>query len=140
MLFFFNTFNNPLGLFGYIAILDTGLIVVALHRRWHFLFPMAATGTAMMEMGWARKFFEAGSYFQGSQFFIPLTILLGFTVLFTAAVWWSKRRESIDPWIWGSTVGLAVVALAFAGWFLTLIRLLNVPGSFSDLSSASILR
>ena len=29
--------DNPLGLFGYIAILDAGLIVVALNRRWHFL-------------------------------------------------------------------------------------------------------
>ena len=29
--------DNPLGLFGYIAILDTGLILVSLHRRWNFL-------------------------------------------------------------------------------------------------------
>jgi len=27
--------DNPLGLFGYIAILDAGLIFVAMHRRWH---------------------------------------------------------------------------------------------------------
>src|SRR5262249_31981285 len=35
--------DNPLGLFGYIAILDAGLILVAMHRRWLFLSGMAAT-------------------------------------------------------------------------------------------------
>jgi len=34
--------DNPLGLFGYIAILDAGLILVALHRRWNFLTALAA--------------------------------------------------------------------------------------------------
>src|SRR6266852_6541234 len=29
--------DNPLGLFGYIAILDIGLILVSLHHRWNFL-------------------------------------------------------------------------------------------------------
>ena len=29
--------DNPLGLFGYIALLDAGLLAVALHRRWHYL-------------------------------------------------------------------------------------------------------
>ena len=41
--------DNPLGLFGYIAILDAGLIVVALHRRWYFLTALAAIGTAVMQ-------------------------------------------------------------------------------------------
>ncbi len=29
--------DNPFGLFAYVALLDAGLIAVALHRRWHFL-------------------------------------------------------------------------------------------------------
>ena len=37
--------DNPVGLFGYIAILDAGLLVVALHRRWDFLAGLAAGGT-----------------------------------------------------------------------------------------------
>ena len=53
--------DNPLGLFGYIAILDAGLIVVALDRRWHFLAALAALGTAIMQIGWAGKFFVSGN-------------------------------------------------------------------------------
>src|SRR5208337_334389 len=34
--------DNPLGLFGYIAILDAGLIFVALNKRWDFLTALAA--------------------------------------------------------------------------------------------------
>ena len=49
--------DNPLGLFGYIAILDTGLILVALNRRWYFLAALAAAGTVFLQIGWAEKFF-----------------------------------------------------------------------------------
>ena len=59
--------DNPLGLFGYIAILDAGLIVVALNRRWYFLTALAALGTALMQIGWATKFFVGGKYFEGQQ-------------------------------------------------------------------------
>jgi len=38
--------DNPFGLFGYIALLDVGLILVALHRRWLFLVTLAAAGWA----------------------------------------------------------------------------------------------
>lgn len=44
--------DNPFGLFGYIAILDAGLILVALHRRWFFLTALGAFATALMEIGW----------------------------------------------------------------------------------------
>ena len=36
--------DNPLGLFGYIAILDAGLIFVALNKRWHFLTALGRAG------------------------------------------------------------------------------------------------
>ena len=55
--------DNPLGLFGYIAILDAGLIFVALNKRWHFLTALAALGTVFMQVGWADKFFESGKIF-----------------------------------------------------------------------------
>ena len=59
--------DNPLGLFGYIAILDAGLIVVALNRRWYFLTALAALGTAIMQIGWVDKFFVSGKYFEGNK-------------------------------------------------------------------------
>src|SRR5439155_11051559 len=58
--------DNPLGLFGYIAILDAGLVIVALHRRWFFLNALAAVGTILLQIGWLEKFFEPEKYFEGN--------------------------------------------------------------------------
>lgn len=125
--------DNPLGLFGYIAILDTGLLCVAFHRRWHFLTALAALGTAILQIGWAGKFFIAGKYFEGNKILIALAVLLGFNALYLAASWWTKIRkpegeenpllvEAVATdrkrWLSASTLGLLAVALAFSGWFL----------------------
>ena len=64
--------DNPLGFFGYIAILDVGLIVIALHRRWYFLTALAALGTAIMQIGWAQKFFVSEKYFEGNKILVAL--------------------------------------------------------------------
>ena len=48
--------DNPFGLFGYIALLDIGLVALALHQRWFFLVPLGAAGTVAMQLGWASKF------------------------------------------------------------------------------------
>jgi hypothetical protein len=83
--------DNPLGLFGYIAILDAGLIFVALNKRWHFLAALAALGTVIMQIGWVSEFFEREKYFEGNKIFIALAVLLGFNALWLAANWWMKR-------------------------------------------------
>ena len=119
--------DNPLGLFGYIAILDVGLIVVALNRRWFFLTALAALGTAIMQAGWADEFFVAGKYFEGNKILIALTVLLGFNALYLAAAWAAKRRGQADKWLSGSALGLVAVALAFTVWLLTFTPLAQRP-------------
>ena len=119
--------DNPLGLFGYIAILDAGLIVVALNRRWHFLTALAAAGTAFMQIGWAGKFFEPEKYFEGDKILVALAVLLGFNLLYLAAAAWCKARKLTNKWLSGSTLGLAAVALAFTAWFLTFPPLAQWP-------------
>ncbi|MGH7992270.1 MAG: DUF2339 domain-containing protein, partial [Limisphaerales bacterium] len=119
--------DNPLGLFGYIAILDLGLIVVALVRRWHFLAALAALGTAIMQIGWAGKFFVSGQYFAGDKIFVALAVLLGFNALWLAANWLAKKRGQINRWLSGSSLGLVVVALAFTAWFLDFPPLAQRP-------------
>ncbi len=109
--------DNPLGLFGYIAILDAGLIFVALNRRWHFLTALGALGTVLMQIGWAEKFFEAEKYFEGNKILIALGVLLGFNALYLAANWLAKRRTQANWWLAGGSLGLAAVALAFALFF-----------------------
>ncbi len=119
--------DNPLGLFGYIAILDAGLIVVALQRRWFFLATLGALGTVFMQIGWADKFFETEKYFEGNKILVALTVLLGFNALYLAAVWWAKRRAQTNGWLSGAQLGLAAVVLAFTAWFLSFPPLAERP-------------
>lgn len=119
--------DNPLGLFGYIAILNAGLILAALYRRWHFLTALGALGTVVMQIGWTSEFFVSGKYFEGDKILVALAVLLGFSVLYLAATGWSKIRGSTNRWLSGSTIGLAAVALAFTAWFLTFASLAQRP-------------
>ncbi len=119
--------DNPLGLFGYIAILDAGLIVVALNRRWHFLTALAAAGTAFMQIGWAGKFFEPEKYFEGDKILVALAVLFGFNALYLTAAWAAKLRGSANKWLSGSTFGLVAVALVFTAWFLSFAPLAQRP-------------
>jgi hypothetical protein len=119
--------DNPLGLFGYIAILDAGLVVVALNRRWHFLALLAALGTAFMQIGWAAKFFVPNQYFEGNKIFIALAVLLGFNLLWLGSVWVAKWRAQINQWFSGSALGLAIVTYFFTGWFLSFPELAQRP-------------
>jgi hypothetical protein len=119
--------DNPLGLFGYLAILDAGLIVIALNRRWHFLVALAALGTALLQLGWADEFFVSEKYFEGNKILIALAVLLGFNALYLAANGWAKHRDQINPWLSGASLGLATVALAFTAWFLDFTPLAQRP-------------
>lgn len=119
--------DNPGGLFGYIAILDAGLIVVAFNKRWHFLIVLAALGTAVMQIGWASEFFVSGQYFAGNNILIAFAVLLGFNVLWLAAHFWSKRAGQINPWLSGSALGLVAVTLVFTWWFLSFPSLAARP-------------
>ncbi|HEV2436982.1 MAG TPA: DUF2339 domain-containing protein [Verrucomicrobiae bacterium] len=119
--------DNPLGLFGYIAMLDLGLMVVALVRRWHFLAALAALGTAILQIAWAGRFFVGGQYFVGDKIYTAFTVLFGFNVLWLAADGLAKRRGQINQWLSGSSLGLVAVALAFTAWFLDFPPLAQRP-------------
>jgi hypothetical protein len=119
--------DNPLGLFGYIAILDAGLIFVALNKRWGFLTTLAALGTAVMQIGWVDKFFEPEKYFEGNKIFIALAVLLGFNALYLAANWLAKRRTQSNWWLASGNLLLAGVALAFALFFFDYAPLAQRP-------------
>lgn len=110
--------DNPLGLFGYIAILDIGLILVALNRRWDYLAAGAAAGTIFMQAGWSEKFFSAGQYFQGSKILVAMAVFLGFNLLFLAASWLSKQRKAANWWFDAATLALSASALIAGSWWL----------------------
>lgn len=114
--------DNPLGLFGYIALLDLGLLAVALHRRWHYLAMLAALGTAAMQVGWAARFFAVPK--------LPTAVIVCalFVVLFTAAVAVARRRRERSSWLTGAAFVPAALAMALACYFISLPGAAAQPG------------
>jgi uncharacterized membrane protein len=100
--------DNPVGLFGYIALLDAGLLAVALARRWHFLAALAAGGTLLMEVGWSARFFQV------SKVFTALTVFVGFDALFLLGALWAQRRRELTRWLAWPAAGLAFATMIYA--------------------------
>src|SRR3989454_960462 len=109
--------DAPVALFAYIALLDAGLLGVALYQRWFYLGALAAAGTVIMQVGWAAEFFKREQYFLGNKVLIPMTILLLFNGLWLGATKLARSRKE-DDWFFSlSTAALASVAFAFAFYF-----------------------
>ncbi len=106
--------DNPPGLFGFIALLDLGILAVALHRRWNYLAVLAAFGTAILQIGWAEKFFELAK--------LPtaVVVLAAFGVLFAAAVYLARRLDRASDWIAGAALVPPGVAFGFSLYFCDL--------------------
>ncbi len=99
--------DNPLGLFGYVALLDAGLVAVALRRRWHYLIAMGALGTVVMQLGWAHEFFAV------HKVFTAMAVFLGFNLLFLAAFVVGERSKQTNWWLSGSAMALPFVTMGF---------------------------
>ena len=83
--------DRPLGLFTYVALLDTGLIAIALHRRWDYLVLLAGLATLGMEFGWSLKFFSI------EKVETAMIILAAFSFYYLGA-WRLFRRRGVS---WG---------------------------------------
>lgn len=110
--------DNPGGLFGYIALLDVGVLAVARNKRWLHLTALAAVGTIFMQAGWMVKFFHSSHYAMGAATWVPVSVFLGFAVLFALAAWWSRRREDDDAFPAAAALALCGSALFAAFVFL----------------------
>src|SRR5205814_10388317 len=88
--------DNPLGLFGYIALLDIGLLALAQRQRWNALPILGAIGTALMQFAWVRAFFVPEKYFAGNRVLIFMAVFVGFQALFLAAAAWAKRTDKAN--------------------------------------------
>lgn len=104
--------DNPLGLFAYIALLDLGLIAVALHRRWHFLVPLGVAGTIAMEIGWAGKFLS------DEKTLTAMIVCLVFDALFLAAFAVARRLKQTSALLSLPVATLVLVSFFFAGYFI----------------------
>jgi hypothetical protein len=104
--------DNPPGLFGYLALLNVGLIAVALHRRWFYLVPLGAAGTVLMIFSWA------GRFYLPAKTSVAMLVCLGFSALFIAANALARRLGRHDRLLAWSAAALPLVAFAFAFGFL----------------------
>ncbi|HWA27747.1 MAG TPA: DUF2339 domain-containing protein [Lacunisphaera sp.] len=102
--------DNPVGLFGYLALLDIGLVAVALHRRWFHLVPLGAVGTVLMMVGWA------GQFYAPEKTVTAMTVCLGFSALFLVALEAARRLGREHRLLGQTAIALPAVAFCFA-WF-----------------------
>ena len=119
--------DNPLGLFGYLTLLDAGLIAVALRKRWSYLVLLGAIGTVIMQLAWVTKFF------QPEKISIALAVFLGFEVLFLVAFLLARRRGMADEWLGAAGVVLGIAPF----WFV--LRQLNGTGPLDQTGSIFVL-
>jgi uncharacterized membrane protein len=104
--------DNPVGLFGYIALLDIGLLAVALRQRWHYLTLLAAVATVLMQLGWVEKFYAP------AKINIAMTIFLGFAALFVCALAAANRKQRQSHFLSASALLMPFSALSFAVYLL----------------------
>lgn len=116
--------DNPVGLFSYLALLNVGLIAVALHRRWHFLLPLGAAGTVVMQLGWAAKFFAPGKEHTAE------IVVLGFSVLYVLAFLAGRRLRQASSALMLTAATVPFVAFVFAWSFLGHSEITGQPGAF----------
>ena len=104
--------DNPGGLFGYLALLDLGLVAVALHRSWFYLVPLGASGTVIMLVGWAGKFYAP------EKTTTAMAVCFGFSALFLGAREVASRLQRPSPLLGYAAIALPAVAFCFAWFFL----------------------
>ena len=64
--------------FGYIALLDISLPVLAQRQRWNGLPILGTIGTALMQFAWVGAFFVPEKYFAGNKVLIFMAVFVGF--------------------------------------------------------------
>src|SRR6266403_2316251 len=119
--------DNPSGLFGYIALLDIGLLAVARRKEWSSLPILGAVGTALMQIAWVGNFFLHGQYFAGNKTLIPMTVFLGFEILFLVAALTTSRAGKLDTAISGAALAVGAFAMLWAFYFFSFTTIGSRP-------------
>ncbi|MDQ2868605.1 MAG: DUF2339 domain-containing protein [Verrucomicrobiota bacterium] len=95
-------------LFGYIAVLNSALSVIATWKRWPHFIAVAALGTVVIELAWFVDFFgpvNADSW---------RLILLLLEAEFLLVCLWRTKRAAVDQWCIAAVAATALVAMLIA--------------------------
>jgi hypothetical protein len=104
--------DNPVGLFGYVALLDIGLAAVALHRRWFYLVALGAAGTVLTIGAWTDLFYVP------EKTTTAMTVCLVFSVIFIGVAEVARRLDRSAVLLSRTAIVLPVVGFCFAWYFL----------------------
>lgn len=105
--------DNPLGLFGYIALLNVGVGAVVLRKRWDHLLLLAAIGTVSMEFAWV------GHFFHTAKAITAITVFLGFQLQFLILFILLRRNSPQSKWAAWAAALCGLSSLLFAAWILS---------------------
>lgn len=102
--------DNPLGLFGYLTVLNVGLAWVAYRKRWAVLSAIALGFTALYQFGWVMRFLDESKLGIGLGVFLLFPVLaFGSLIL---AQW--KERDEVPPLFRKATALTGIPPLLFA--------------------------
>ena len=104
--------DRAVGLFAYLALLNLGLIAIALRQRWNYLVSLGCAATAVMQLGWTVKFFAVEKYP------VAVGVFVGFAVVFAVAHAFACRWKREDWFTAGPALAAPAVALLFAFFIL----------------------
>ena len=101
--------DNPIGLFGYVLLLDLGLLLLARRMRWPLLGALALAATTVYQLLWIGERMDADRVWLG------LAILGVFGLLFVLAL--PRPADDDAPlWRWSRSAGV-LLPLLTGVWF-----------------------
>ena len=104
--------DHALGLFGYLALLDLGLLAIALRQRWNHLTVLAAVATVGMQHLWVQQHFVPAKYG------VANTIFLGFGALFVTAFGVANYFKRVERFLSAAVFVVLSGALIFPLYIL----------------------
>lgn len=108
--------DRPIGLFGYVLLLDLGLLAVGHRRRWPSLGVLSLLGTVLLQALWIVT--RMGP----ARLFLGLVILAVFALVFVATGRFAGGGEPRGAWLW-SRIGAILFPFAFALYFAARVGL-----------------
>ncbi len=114
--------DRPITLFSYIALLDAGVIAVALRKRWGFLMSLSAGATFLMQLGWVAKFFMP---VKGE---LAVGIFLFFCLFYLIAEKMASHRGIKDEHFLVPAAVLPLACMGFVAYMFTFNSLAVRPG------------
>lgn len=121
--------DNEAGLFGYIAVLDAGVLALAYYKQWRSLNHMAFTATALMFAAWMLEWYGAEKLWL-TVFFLTLFFLLFSLLGVLHNVLLQRPAEWLD---------VSLIAASASLYFGTSYALLEAAGYGFTLGSFAVL-